>query len=123
MMGTEENQHGLLSGPGDGLDAVPRRNPDLEAENRRLRLALALLQWKREPKQRGRKLKNKPEDNESLLQAVETVLKLLRERNLPSLCRRLNREKPLSERLSRADLEDEIKTLQNRMAEARRLRK
>lgn len=122
-MSAEEIQPGLLGGIAGGLDDLLLRNTELEKENKRLRLALAILQFKQQPKQRGRPLKHTPEDKERFLQKVEFLCSHFGEPNPPALCRRLNKEKPPAERLARTELESQIKTIQNLLTEAKRLRK
>lgn len=100
------------------LEKLMVRIHELEQENNRLRLALALKEWKPLKGKRGRHKKNTESSEEELAIAV---IKLgehfgFKKRGLiPTLCRLLNNKKPLSERLKRVELEAQIHTLQNRL--------
>lgn len=98
-------------------------NLRLQAENFRLRLALALLQFKPQKRLGGRPRKYTAEDDARFFQKVELLrVKLgITERGaLAKVCRRVNDDLPRSQKIPRKDLEKFIKTLQNRQSALRK---
>lgn len=117
-VGRNENSLPLFSLGGDSHLTLVERVRELEAENWRLHMAIALLTCKKQNGRRGRP-KNKLSDAE-LLYAIELLMVKEKAGSAADVLRKMHARRPVGKRLPRVKLEQEIKTIQNAISRARK---
>ena len=97
----------------------------LRQENYRLRLALALKDWKPAKRHAGRPVKRDQQSKADFFSAIDKLCEHYGFKGrgaIPKLCRKLNADLPLPKRLNSVALKQQIKSIQNRVGEARKPR-
>lgn len=106
----------LFSLGGMNAATLLQRVQELEAENWRLRMALALMKYK--PLRKMGRPRSKLSDAD-LLRAVEMIMAKEGASNPAEALRRMHGRRPVSARLTTVRRDQQIKTIQNALARAR----